>query len=266
MPVPKTWDSIGQNDVKIISIDPQPTKLYEDQYGNQIAYWEISDQSEKKYSISFSIDLEPSGKIEIDDPGIYDPSSPEYSMFTGPSTNIPSNDIKISQLAQQIIGEEKNSFEQAKLLKNWVSTQLTQGGSTNEVLSIIESKKFFDCYGPSITLISLIRSIGIPARLVGGYLNYRDRYFSEGLYQWPDEPFGIHVWAEFFIPNYGWYQVEPQNPFYFGINEERIVLFRGEDIELESGYPLLNHFHMPHINYPPQQYGDNLSLNVKILQ
>jgi len=197
----------------------------------------------------------------------YDTSSWEYQRFTQPSTNIQSTNQDVIQLAYDIVGEETNPYEQARLVHRWVSMNIESGGTAGDLISVLETNRSHDCYGKAVAFIGLLRSLGVPARLIGGYHNYRDGRFSDGLYEWPEEPFGIHVWAEFYAPGFGWLQVEPGDPHGFHrINEQRIVMFRGEDIELATGYPQIDHFHMPYVNYPPQQtMGEALTLIVESL-
>ena len=268
MPVPRVWDGVGMKNVEIGEISPPPDDLYEDTYGNLIAFWNVGYRGSADYSVAFSVDLAPIyHNIDLNLVQEYDTSSWEYQRFTQPSKNIQSANETVIQFAHDIVGEEANPYEQARLVHKWVSTKISYGGTAGDVISVLETNMSRDCYGVAVTFIGLLRSLGVPARLVGGYHNYRDGRFSDGLYEWPKEPFGIHVWAEFYVPGSGWLQVDPgdRNGFH-KINEHRIVMFRGEDIELAPGYPRLEHFHMPHANYPPQQTsGESLMLMVESL-
>ena len=126
---------------------------------------------------------------------------------------------------------------------------------------------------PSWLFVALLRSLGIPARGVGGLTPMYQGDFSDGN---PREgTMGIHIWSEFYFPGYGWIQSDtsagPQN--FAKINEVRIILFRGEDIELGYGYPLgtIPWFHTPNNaiigDSTPltQTWGKHLTLSVERL-
>ncbi len=85
----------------------------------------------------------------------------------------------------------------------------------------------------------------------------------------------MHIWSEFFIPGYGWIQSDTSagNQNFDGINDQRIILSRGEDIVLGYGYPLgsVPFFNAPQVDRmndstpPTQSWGNKLSLIVERL-
>jgi hypothetical protein len=107
-----------------------------------------------------------------------------------------------------------------------------------------------DCGGHSFLFIALLRSLGIPARSVGGLHTGYQGYFTNGSF-W-DHTLYVHIWSEFYLPNYGWIQSDTSagDQNFAEINEPRLILFRGEDIELGHNYPLTTapFFHMPQRN------------------
>jgi len=120
------------------------------------------------------------------------------------------------------------------------------------------------------------KPLGIPARNVGGLHTGYSGFFSNGEAKsgYADSrTLYTHVWSEFFIPDYGWIQSDTsaglQN--FAEINEPRLVLFRGEDIELGHGYPLttVSWFHSPQTNIiggsspSTQTWGESLQLTVE---
>lgn len=78
---------------------------------------------------------------------------------------------------------------------------------------------------------------------------------------------------EFYLANYGWIQSDASagSQNFAQIDEPRIVLSRGDVIDLAHGYPLqpLAWFHMPHCNIigdstpATQTQGEELSLAVE---
>jgi len=111
----------------------------------------------------------------------------------------------------------------------------------------VHRNKFGDCGAQSMYFTALCRSLGIPARTIGGW-----QLFSGN--------FGSHFWAEFFLPNYGWIPVDTTaaeivdplkdiapadrtafHGFFFGSQDSmRAVVQRDVDLPLipEAGEPI----------------------------
>jgi hypothetical protein len=232
MPTPQEWDGIGMDNVAIVNISPKPDDIYQDNQGNSIAFWEVKYSSAKDYSITFTIDLAPiKYVIDPDQIGEYDKENTEYQHYTQPSTRIESDNEIIIQLAKQIVGNETNPYKKARLIHQWVSENIIGPGNDAETaLSVLESRGG-GCSGHSSLFIALLRSLGIPARNVSGLHTVYEGYFSNG--SWSEGTLHTHVWSEFYLPNYGWIQSDATQQGYFAeINEPRIILSRGEDIEL----------------------------------
>jgi hypothetical protein len=238
MPVPREWDGIGVKDVEILEIFPSPTDHYRDPAGNEIAFWQIDDPSNREYGVTFQIRVRPIA-YQIDPKNVedYDTSSELYRRYTTPSEWIQSDHPEIIALARDIVGSETNPYRQARLLHRWVSTNLSGGGDARTALKALHDRRS-GCDGFSFLYVALLRSIGIPARTVKGWHTGYQGKFTSGaarsgtLYQ--------HHWSEFYLPGYGWVQADTSagNQNFAGINEPRIVTARGEDIQLGYGYPL----------------------------
>lgn len=246
MPIPREWDGIGMRNIKIIDISPKPKDIFEDEHGNLISFWRIPP-SRRKYSITLEIWVAPiKYKIQPYSIGSYDQQSYEYKRYTKPSKRIQSNNETIRRLAKKIIGNEKSPLNQAVLLHRWVATNI-RGGGVLDALDTLESRAA-GCGGHSQLLIALCRSIGIPARQVTGLHTAYEGKFSTG-YSKSGTVHG-HIWSEYYIPDYGWIQCDTSagNKNSIGINEPRIVLSKGEDIELGHGFidETIPWFHAPH--------------------
>lgn len=251
IPVPKEWDGVGMTNVSIDDISPKPDEIYQDNQENTIAFWNVNYANVKDYSVTFSIKLAPIKYIiDPDKIGEYDKSSAEYQRYTKSSTRIESDDEKIIQLAKQIVGNETNPFKQAELIHRWVSTNIKGNGFNGETALSTLNARYASCGGHSFLFIALLRSLGIPSRDVSGLHTVYEGYFSNGSFK--EHTLYTHVWTEFYLPNYGWIQSDTsaglQN--FAEINEPRIILSRGEDIELGHDYPLqtVPWFHIPNSN------------------
>lgn len=76
------------------------------------------------------------------------------------------------------------------------------------------------CQDFAHVFITLLRSIGLPARYVSGYLFHRDD---------PDEraaPDATHAWLEVYLPEVGWVGLDPTNRVLAGERHIRVALGR----------------------------------------
>ena len=169
----------------------------------------------------------------------------------------------------------KNPYHQAKLIYEWVFNKLGRQGFDDETAVSTLEKQTGACGGHSFLYSALLRSIGIPARTIGGLTSREQSSFNSGLWNRDENTLGVHVWTEIYFPNYGWVQSDStvSNKWVFGTKDLRIVLFRGEDIELGNGYPLttIPWFHMPQTDFlgnsdpPTQTRGEYLKQEVEWL-
>jgi transglutaminase-like putative cysteine protease len=198
MPVPRDWDGIGMTNIKIIEISPTPDDLYQEPQGNLIAFWNVNFRSNQEYSILFQADFTAiKYMINSNSIGKYDTSSLDYQLYTQPTKEIQSSDNTIVILAHQIVGNEINQFEQARLIHRWVSENI-KSGIYSDALKTLEDKAG-DCGGHSNLFIALLRALGIPARSVGGLgTDYATGQLvsvdTKNGYMWG------HIWSEFYLP------------------------------------------------------------------
>lgn len=249
MPVPRKWDGNGMTDVAIISVSPIPDDLSSDIHGNRIAYWDTADETQRKYSVSYYIALSTvQYTIDPNSIGDYDTSGVLYQMYTQPTERIESDHQLIAQKASEIVGGETNPYEQARMIHEWVSTEIVGPGEDGDTALSTLHKGRGGCGGHSFLFVAMLRSLGVPARNVSGLHTAYQGQFTSG--SWQDRTLYTHNWSEFYLPNYGWIQSDtsagPRN--FAGIDEPRIILARGEDIKPGHGHPLVEipWFHLPH--------------------
>lgn len=167
MPVPREWDGIGMTDVQVQEIFPPPTDRYRDATGNEIAFWQIEDQSSREYSVVFEVSVRPIAyDIDPSNLGPYDTASELYQRYTQPSAWIQSEHPEIIAQARQIIGNETNPYQQARLLHRWVAHNI-QSGPPVDALTALRTKQG-DCGPHAFLLVAMLRSLDIPARPVSG--------------------------------------------------------------------------------------------------
>lgn len=138
---------------------------------------------------------------------------------------------EMSSAAQQIVAGADDVTEQIRRVAGFVSNRLDyQPGVTvvgTSVAELWESNRGV-CQDFSHLTIGLLRSVGIPARYVSGYLYAADPASAEF-----DDTGEIvvqtHAWIEAAIPGWGWWAIDPTNDSLVG--EHHVTIGRGRDYE-----------------------------------
>ena len=127
---------------------------------------------------------------------------------------IPSNiNPKSKALAKKLYSQSRNTSEFIDKLKNYIINQgftytlsppISQTNNRIDEFLFDNKAGFCGHYASSIAM--MLRSVGIPARLVSGYLggeyNQQNDYYN--IYQ-----YDAHAWLEYHSPNFGWIELDP---------------------------------------------------------
>lgn len=158
---------------------------------------------------------------------------------------------RIGELAQEVTAMYTNPYDQARALEQFLR-QYPYSLETPPPPARADPVEYFlfdlqqgycDYYASSMVVMA--RTLGLPARLVVGYLG-----------QPPDET-GIqtlrqingHSWAEVYFANYGWVEFEPTAGFVSP--RDTAVTFNPANFSLEVGPPPVNEYIPPPI--PPAE-------------
>lgn len=133
--------------------------------------------------------------------GEYNTSNPEYRLYTRSERNIDITDA-VRDKAREIVGNETNPHIQAQMIyyhiiEAYPYSHVPHASLDAREPKVAESTHMFetghgDCGTQSMLFSAFCRSLGIPARAIGGY----QMLISE-------TP-GAHFWAEYYLPGYGW--------------------------------------------------------------
>lgn len=264
IPVPREWDS--QKAVKIISVEPEPHVTYEDpEHGNKIYYWDFGKVPAKdtyKVKIKYRTEVfEVFSDIDPEEIGPYDMKSKEYQLYTRSTYTININP-EIRELLLTAVGNETNPYLKAKLILEFVKSKMHFKDISRERGSNIESilnfkvtdpdtgEQYFEgqCAHYSILFVALCRAAGIPARCVTGMVgwgpwikekdlvlrNTRHTLLTSNglaatrLYG----PMGGHIWAEFYLPEYGWIPVDPTWGQFGYQGNLKLIMSKGSDVKI----------------------------------
>jgi transglutaminase-like putative cysteine protease len=133
--------------------------------------------------------------------GEYNTSDPEYLLYTKSERNIELTDA-VREKAREIVGSETNPHLQAQMIyyhiiETYPYSHVPHGSLDAREPKVAESTYMFetdhgDCGTQSLLFSAFCRSLGIPARTLGGYQMIMA------------ETPGGHFWSEYYLPGYGW--------------------------------------------------------------
>jgi len=166
----------------------------------------------------FTIDVNVNGLNSESQLPIKLPSSEEgATKYLSPSTSVQSEDRDIANTAKAIVNNTRYESAAVTSLMLWVSDNLKYDSNvTKHDASWTFHNKRGTCENYAHLSLALLRSVGIPARYVSGYLADGeinvDGYATTYGYQWESGP---HSWIEVFYPDIGWVPYEPQKTLGF---------------------------------------------------
>lgn len=224
--------------VQIEEVSPPPTRSYTDYVNkNGIYYWKFWNKPERGQSVTISEQLKITAydiiyDIDPETVGRYDSKSQLYRSYTGSEKFIEANDSAIRTEAKEIVGSETNPYRKARLIYDWVIDHLHY-----QSINGLGGAKFAlengygECGDYAALFCALLRAIGVPARPVVGY--------------WAESGKPNDVWAEFYLPGYGWVPADPERGDNGGKHDrdyylarldgsKRLIFSKGFNVRLSS--------------------------------
>lgn len=135
-------------------------------------------------------------------------------------TNI--ND-EIRNKASEVTSGSSNYMGAVQRILEWVSQNIEYSNTTDTLESIKKATWVFEnkrgvCDEFSTLAISLLRSLGMPARYVYGYA-WSNLYYD----------FGPHAWIEIWVPDYGWIYGDPTYGQFGWVDSGHIRFYSSEE-------------------------------------
>jgi transglutaminase-like putative cysteine protease len=271
IPIPREWDS--QRAVKIVSVEPEAHADYTDpEHGNRMLFWDLGKEAEKpsyRADIKYRLEsYEIHAEIDPNKVKAHDKTSEEYKLYTR-STHTVRITPQIREMAQEAVGDETNPYLQAKRIFDFVRKKMRykildyERGRGIDCLLEHPAKdertgeEHYEgcCSQYSAFFIALCRAVGIPARSVQGINDWKPWAKEEDLKLSPPHKFetklspsglsgaqnhgalGLHTWAEFYVPVYGWIPTDPQVGGFAHSHNKRVILCKGRDIKIGPEAP-----------------------------
>jgi len=121
-------------------------------------------------------------------------------------------DPRIARLAEQITGSETNNYDKAGAIERYLRTnfkytlQLPRTLNRDPLAAFLFERKQGHCEYFASSMAVMLRSIGIPSRVVNGF---RTGEFNDLTSQYLIRASDAHSWVEAFFPDYGWISFDP---------------------------------------------------------
>lgn len=150
----------------------------------------------------------------------YDKTSPDYAQYTAfDNPHI----IRLDSLAHAIVGDETNPYKCSELVYDYIIQRYPWAGA-REYSTIpcmpqyVLDEGHGDCGQVSLLYISLMRTLGIPARWESGWMLH------------PGEK-NLHDWAEVYFEGVGWVPVDVSFGRYINSGDKDIEKFYSTGID-----------------------------------
>jgi len=132
----------------------------------------------------------------------------EFERYLTPTTFCQSDDTEITQVATDIVGDERNSWVASKKIAEWVSREMRPNYDVGfaSAVEILKNREG-DCSEHTVLMVALCRSVGIPARAAVGVM------YGQGI-------FAYHMWPEVYVGEWvgldaKWLAVDKQSGEYY---------------------------------------------------
>lgn len=128
---------------------------------------------------------------------------------------LPSLDPRIKQLAEQVTGPVSSTLDKASALQNYLrarygyTLQLPSQTPQDPISNFLFVRKQGHCEYFASSMAVMLRSVGIPSRLVNGFSGGE---FNDLTGQYVIRASDAHSWVEAYIPGRGWMEFDPTPP------------------------------------------------------
>lgn len=224
MPVPKSTQR--QSNVRILSAQPENYILSGDRSAHNSIYFEkptgqVGDTIHFEYIAEFNTRGEYFAPSEI--LSSLKPYNKESALYKSYTVFEEPHIVRLDSLACSIVGKETNPFKMSELVFDYIAANYPWAGareySTIECIpEYVVSEGHGDCGQVALLYISLMRSLGVPARWESGWMLH------------PGEK-NLHDWAEVFFEGVGWVPVDLSFGRYSGSKSPDVRNFYSHGID-----------------------------------
>ncbi|MFN2176594.1 MAG: transglutaminase-like domain-containing protein [Anaerolineales bacterium] len=225
------------------SIIPQNYHIFSDEYGNQIAEFDLVD-----LPAGNSISVVISYRLKVNRVA-YDLSDCEGELpsgYTNPDLHIESNNPQIKELSEQLTQGLSDVCSKVRAFYDYVGNNLVYSYNRNDWgAQAALGEMGSDCTEYASLMIALCRASGIPARYLEGlvYLNEPTKDLARR----------EHAWLEVYLPQIGWTAMDPtmgrsslsRDKYFASHSPDHIIVTRGRNPSALRGSSYYSHIYWP---------------------
>ena len=212
-----------------IHISPKPDRIneYEDFFGNKIIYFSIEKEHwELSVHVTSEVDRIPGNLqagIQEESYGNIEPLDIKQYIFQTPMT---AWDNQILEFARRSFSPGRSIYEAALELTERIFTEFEYKPGYTTIatpLAVVMKQRKGVCQDFTHLAIACLRSVGLPARYVSGYIETQSPDGVEKL-------IGVdasHAWFSVYIPERGWTDFDPTNNCL--VSDQHITIGWGRD-------------------------------------
>ncbi len=194
--MPRILPTSEQRSIESVSQDPP--SLLDTSEASLYSFTNLQKGGKYRVSEAWMFDrYAVSTQVSLPDVPPYVTTSELYEQFTSPDRLVPSSAPEVAKAAAAAVGGEKNPWLKARRVYDWLLTQLTYSAPAGDTVGALRSKRG-NAFVFSSLYCALLRSVGVPSRMVSGYL-----VGDSG------QPTRRHFWDELYIETLGWVPVDP---------------------------------------------------------
>jgi len=153
------------------------------------------------------------GFSQVYDPAKLDSASVAPEDIYKPMTAVPRLSGTVTRIARQVTASGRTDYAKVVLLQNWFrsdggfrySLDPGAGDGMTQLERFITTEKVGYCEQFAAAMAVMTRALGIPARVVVGFLS--PTKLSENRYEYTSDD--LHAWPEVFFRGTGWVRFEP---------------------------------------------------------
>ena len=153
------------------------------------------------------------GFTPVYDPAVLSAAPPAPDDIRKPMTQVPELTARVLQIARNVTAAGRTSYDKVVLLQDWFrsrggfrySLDPGPGDGMSQLERFITTDKVGYCEQFAAAMAIMVRALGIPARVVVGFLAPEQVSQNRFVYTTDD----LHAWPEVYFRGTGWVRFEP---------------------------------------------------------
>jgi protocatechuate 3,4-dioxygenase beta subunit len=217
----------GKHRVILDIINPAGVKHIPD-YKNANFSQKVLETKSWTARVEITIGLDPfrssaSYPLSVDDDSL--------QAFLKPEAEVQSNRPEIQQQARELVGYAATEVEAVQRIARWMADNIRYEVNTPQDAAAVYRTRAGSCAGQTRLMMAMLRTSGIPARYVRGFLPPGDKWgFDKEYWGVTIKSGGFHAWIEIYFPDQGWVFSDILHSLFFVDPHHLLMQITGTDL------------------------------------